>query len=87
MVYVRMFCLDIKTPWFVMSGINFIRISFFVCVCVCEEFNYSSFPNRRVARNKRGGGKDEPLLISVVPGISVMVGTFRSVTVIKRRTK
>ena len=30
---------------------------------------YSSLPNRRVARNKRGGGKDEPLLISVVPGI------------------
>ena len=28
---------------------------------------YSSLPNRRVARNKRGGGKDEPLLISLVP--------------------
>ena len=81
-----MFCLEIETPWFAMSGIHFIRISF-LCVCVCEEFNYSSFPNTRVARNKRGGGKDDPLLINVVPGISVMVGTFRSVTVIKRRTK
>ena len=30
---------------------------------------YSSLPNRLVARNKRGGGKDEPFLISVVPGI------------------
>ena len=36
--------------------------------------NYSSLPNRRVARNKRGGGKDEPFLISVVPVISVAVG-------------
>ena len=36
--------------------------------------NYSFLPNRRVARNKRGGGKDEPFLISVVPGVSVMVG-------------
>ena len=35
---------------------------------------YSSLPSRRVTRNKRGGGKDEPFLISVVPGISVMVG-------------
>ena len=33
---------------------------------------YSSLPNRRIARNKRGGGKDEPFLISVVPGISVV---------------
>ena len=29
---------------------------------------------RRVARNERGGRKDESFLISVVPGISVMVG-------------
>ena len=36
--------------------------------------NYSSLPTRRVARNKRGGGKDEPFLISVVPVISVVVG-------------
>ena len=36
--------------------------------------NYSSFRNSRVARNKRGGGKDEPFLISVVPVISVVVG-------------
>ena len=35
---------------------------------------YSSLPNRRGARNKRGGGKDEPFLISVVPVISVVVG-------------
>ena len=36
--------------------------------------NYSSLPNRCVARNKRGCGKDEPFLISVVPVISVVVG-------------
>ena len=36
--------------------------------------HYSSLPNRRVARKKRGGGKDEPFLISVVPGISVVAG-------------
>ena len=35
---------------------------------------YSSLPNRCVAQNKRGGGKDEPFLISVVPVISVVVG-------------
>ena len=35
---------------------------------------YSSLSNRRVSRNKHGGGKDEPFLISVVPGISVIVG-------------
>ena len=35
---------------------------------------YSSLPNRRAARNKRGGGKDEPFLISLVPVISVVVG-------------
>ena len=34
---------------------------------------YSSLQNRRVARNKRGGGKDDPFLISVVPVISVVV--------------
>ena len=49
--------------------------------------NYSSHPNRRVARNKRGGGKDEPFLISVVPGISMVGRIFGPVTVIKRRTK
>ena len=35
---------------------------------------YSFLPNRRAARNKRGGGKDEPFLDSVVPGKSVVVG-------------
>ena len=30
---------------------------------------YSSLPNRHVTRNKRGGGKHEPFLISVMPGI------------------
>ena len=50
-------------------------------------FKYSSLPNRRVARNKHGGGKDEPFLISVVPGISMVVRIFRPVTVIKKRTK
>ena len=44
----------------------------------------SSFPNRRVARNKRGGGKDEPFLISVVPGISMVVRIFTPVAVIKK---
>ena len=48
---------------------------------------YSSLPNRRVARNKRGGGNDEPFFISVVPGISMLVRIPRSVTVIKKRTK
>ena len=28
---------------------------------------YSFLPNRRVARSKRGRGKDDPFLISVVP--------------------
>ena len=42
--------------------------------------NYSSLPNRRVARNKRGGGKDEPFLISVVPGISMVVRSFTPIT-------
>ena len=48
---------------------------------------YSSLPNWRVARNKRGGGKNESFLISVVPEISMVVRIFRPVTVIKRRTK
>ena len=48
---------------------------------------YFSLPNRRAARNKRGGGKDERFVISVVPGISMMARIFRSVTVIKRRRK
>ena len=48
---------------------------------------HSSLLNRRVARNKRGGGKDESFLISVVPGISMLVRIFRPVTVIKRQTK
>ena len=34
---------------------------------------YSSLPNTRGARNKRGGGKDEPFLINVVPVINVEV--------------
>ena len=48
---------------------------------------YSSLPNRRVARSKCGGGKDQPFVISVVPGISMVVRIFRLVTVIKRTTK
>ena len=36
--------------------------------------NYSSLPNRRVARNKSGGGKDEPLSVSAAPGISMVAG-------------
>ena len=36
--------------------------------------NCSSLPNRRVARNKSGGGKDEPLSVSAAPGISMVVG-------------
>ena len=48
---------------------------------------YSSLPNKCVVRNKRGGGKDEPFLISVMPGISMVLRIFRLVTVIKRRTK
>ena len=51
------------------------------------ELLYSSLPNRRVARNKHGVGEDELFLISVVPGISMVVRIFRPVTVIKRRTK
>ena len=47
---------------------------------------YSSLPNRCGAHNKHGAGKDEPFLISVVSGMS-MVGIFRPPTVIKRRTK
>ena len=43
--------------------------------------------NYRGPRNKRGVGKDESFLISVVPGISIVVRIFRPVTVIKRRTK
>ena len=39
-----------------------------------KNIEYSSLPNRRVARNKCGGGKDEPFLISVVPVISMVVG-------------
>ena len=41
----------------------------------------------RGARNKRGSGKDEPFLISVVPGISMVVRVFTPATLIKRRTK
>ena len=48
---------------------------------------YSSLPNRRGARNKRGGRKNEPFLISVVPGINMVVRSFRPVTGIKRRRK
>ena len=36
--------------------------------------NCSSLPNRRVARNKSGGGKDEPLSVSAAPGISMVAG-------------
>ena len=46
---------------------------------------YSSLPNTRGARNKQGGGKDEPFLINVVPGKSIEVRIFRPVTAIKRK--
>ena len=45
---------------------------------------YSSLPNGRVARNKRDGEKDELFLITVVPGISMVVKVFRLVTEIKK---
>ena len=48
---------------------------------------YSSLPNRRGARNKCGGGKDEPFLISVVTVINMVVRIFRPVTAIKIRKK
>ena len=35
--------------------------------------------------NKHGGRKDEPFLIGVVPGISIVVRIFRPVTVIKEQ--
>ena len=41
--------------------------------CKIFKNTYSSLPNRRAARNKPGGGEDEPFLISVVPGISMVV--------------
>ena len=34
-------------------------------LCGNNRSHYSSLPNRRVARNKRGGRKDEPFLISI----------------------
>ena len=40
--------------------------------------DYSSLPNSRGAWNKRGGRKDGSFLISVVPGISVVVGILTS---------
>ena len=52
-----------------------------------KNIEYSSLPNRRVARNKCGGGKDEQFLISVVPGISMVVSIFTTVAVIETRTK
>ena len=48
---------------------------------------YSSLPNRRGARNERGGGKDESFLISVVTVINMVVRIFRPVTPIKIRKK
>ena len=48
---------------------------------------YCSLLNRHGAQNKRGGGKDETLLISMVSGISMVVIIFRPAAVIKRRTK
>ena len=50
------------------------KISIFLPKYFHKIDEYSSLPNRRGARNKRDGGKDEPFLISVVPGISVVVG-------------
>ena len=41
-----------------------------------QEYLYSSLPNKRGSWNKRGGGKDEPVLISVVTVISVVVATL-----------
>ena len=57
-----------------------------VLLLLCNNI-YSCLPNRRVVRNKRGGGKDEPFFFSVVPGISMVVRILWSVTLIKRRTK
>ena len=45
---------------------------------------YSSFPNSRGAWNKCGGRKVGPFLISVAPGISVVVGIFRPVIFLER---
>ena len=36
-------------------------------LCGNNRSHYSSLSNRRVARSKRCGGKDEPFLISAVP--------------------
>ena len=47
------------------------------------QYIYSSLPNGRGAWNKRGGRKDGPCLISVVPGISVVVGISRPVIFLK----
>ena len=47
-------------------------------------YEYSSLPNRRVSRNKRGGGKDEPFFISMVHGINMLVRILRPVAVIKK---
>ena len=38
---------------------------------------YCSLLNRHGAQNKRGGGKEEPFLIGVVPIISVVVAKMR----------
>ena len=62
-----------------------VRVSALIkLLCILK---YSSLPNRCVARNMHGGGKDELFFISAAPGISMVVRIFRSVSVMKRRTK
>ena len=73
--------------------VKFHKIHNFVSIRKSDQWNiavsstYSSLPNRRGARNKRGGGKDEPFLISVLSGISIVERIFRPASVIKRKTK
>ena len=67
--------------------ISFKRHTFNIKNIIYIKVIYSSLPGRRVARSKRGGGKDEPFFINVVPGISMVMKIFKSVTVIKIRTK
>ena len=62
-----------------------VRVSALIkLLCILK---YSSLPNRCVAWNMHGGGKDELFFISAAPGISMVVRIFRSVSVMKRRTK
>ena len=60
------FRLNFSTNNALMSIIENIQTQF-------DDGKYSSLPNRCVAQNKHGGGKDEPFSISVVSGISMLV--------------